>query len=240
MKAVRDERTDLLTLWVEDPEDSNKEIRLPGSPRYRDFGVGLGWLDPRGDGDYGKHALVVVGFTETKSYEAFGEAQGSLDEIVPVMIRMKDWLLVEQTFMDMRNEAAVQYLCDPERADGLTAYEQEETDRGHLVYVRNADTWPSFRDRDTVTALVPVDDLFLGNPTMILDLLKSLSTKQKFSVRPECPMVDMVLRKDPPVDEILSHPLFLAVGYAVASMERGRERRAGVGKEPELSYRNLR
>ena len=241
MKALLcDECTRRLTLVALDPE-TGKEKRISNSPRYKEFCMGVGWLDPSGDGEYGKHAIVAVGITETDVYEVFVEVQGSLAELVPVMIEGKDALLIDRTFLDTSNEAALRFLRDPETADGLTGYEQEETEHGNMVYVRKSSTWKAYRDRRTYTALVPVDEKFIANPEIVLDTLKSLARQKRFEVRPECPEVARVISKDPPLDNIFRHPLFRATGYAVVMMEKTRDRDDGkAGKEPEPWYDNLR
>jgi hypothetical protein len=241
MKAIRDERTHLLTLMALAPE-SGKNERIGNSPRYKEFCQGLGWLDPSGDGEYGQHALVVVGLTESDVYEVFGEAQASLADLIPVAIKMKDCLLIERTFVDMRNDAAIRFLRDTDSADGLLGYEEVETKTGRMIFKRGDAAWPWFRSRDTVTALIPVADEYLANPSTVLDMLKGLANHKRFEVRPECPEVARVISHDPPLDLILTHPLFKAAGMVVAMMERTRERGDGEGHKgtPDAWYRNIR
>jgi hypothetical protein len=241
MKAIR-KTSGLLNITIPDPDNPGKDMRLPGAPRYKEFCAGIGWLDPTGQSDYSKHAVVVVAEQEDGKYSIFSEAQGDLATIVRVAIQAKDVLLIERMFLDTSNDAAMRFLRDPVTADGLVDYETAEPKNGRPVYVRQASYWSDFRSRDTVAALIPVHETLVTNPVIAYDTFRALAGKGQLFVGEECTKTGVVLKGSPPLDDILRHPVFKAAAFTVAMMERTKER--GEDKDhkgtAETWYRNIR
>jgi len=237
MKALKDKYSNLITVMGRDPE-TEKEIPIPGVPKFKRFSAGIGWLDDSGHEDYAKHAFVVIGEQEDGCYAAFAEYSSEhVGMLATELTNWKDMLLVDRAFVDFRDWE----LCQSLRThDGLTRYFQDENAMGILQYVHSDEHWPHFRERDITLSLLPFSDLVTANWGSGYDLMRMMSGQGKFHILDECPGLKRVMRQQPPLKDIFRHPLLKAAGGCLTMMEKLKPRPAVKEKMVPVAYGGLR
>lgn len=224
MKAERNPKTDLIGI------DGVKE-------KFKRFDMGIGWLDPKGDDNFARHWLVVVGQQENNEYVVAHEASGTLVDVASAAVDAKDRFLVERCWLDATVVSSSALL---QSWDGLTEYKYNGYDqRKKKQYLHKPEHWSNFRNRDTTLTLFPVPALYRADFQSCVDLFVSLLKDKRLSLRKACPMAWKIQGES--LETLLTHPIMKAIAWPLKMMEEEQRFYGGAKTKTSLPrYGNLR
>lgn len=201
---------------------------------FKQFDIGIGWLDPKGHDHFMEHWISVVGQHEDGWYLQAAEASGSLPEIAAAAVDFKDRFFAERIWLDDTALSSASFL---QEWDGLTEYKEDGKDRrGKVKYLHKPDHWPHYRNRETLAMLHGVPDLFKSDFQGCIDIVGQLVKDKTLKIRKTCPRSVWVCGAS--LEEMLSHPLMKALAWPITIMET--EKRisvvdtSDVGRYPRL------
>ena len=217
---------DLFVFKKMQPDEDGAMNLLPvvNAPKYRRFGAFIEWLEPTLPGDWAENWFGILGEREDGIYTAIEEFDGDLQSVGEAAISAKDRFYLSSIYVDDDEKTNVRTLRDIRRFDGLCGYDYEE--RGPLkveAYVRDPSFWPTYRDRHTITALLPWPPDVKPTGISNYEQLRYLAAQKRFRYRDETPRVSWLLRQEPPLDRILLHPLLKGLCRLLTMMERTKE-----------------
>jgi hypothetical protein len=199
-------------------KDNLFDLDVQYAPRFKRFEGAIGWLDPQGHDHYATHWFVVIGEAEDGKLVVTTEAFGDLARLTTQLVDWKDRLLIKRIYIDDSEEETIKQL---RKIDGLCSYQHHGTDIfDRKLWARHESTWTHFRDRETTAALLPVPEEIKTDLMGGRDLLLGLQHAERLSARRVCPRTSWLFCQEPPLDQILRHPLMKALIYVVSMMVR--------------------
>lgn len=197
-------------------------LPVVNAPKYRRFCGAIAWLEPTLPGDWAQNWLPVVGEREDGIYSAIEEWCGDLPTLAAAAISSKDRLFMQQIWVDDDEKTTVRSLRNPKIYDGLCAYDQAGSNFGIPQFTHDGHFWPTYRDRHTIAALLPVPTDVKPTTLSNYEQLRQLASVGRFKKRDDTGRIAWLLRQEPPLDKVLLHPLLKALCWLLTMMERTR------------------
>lgn len=194
-------------------------IGVEGAPKFTEIVCGIGWPDKIGHETYAETWLAVIGCHEDDSYTILTEASALDTYTLGVKLTdLKDQLLISRIFTDDSQPTNTRALRDPWQIDGLCGYASlgKSLLTGRPKYIHEPNFWPFFRDRSTIATIIArPTDLEYG-----YSLIISLLEQNRLQTRLSTPRSEWVLNFEPPINDILRHPLMQAISHCIVFLEK--------------------
>lgn len=231
MKAFREPRFDdqpeLLTLKE---EVNGAWVAAPNAPKFKEFVMGVGWLDPQGQDHFAANWALVLGVQEDGRYAAITESTG-IEDFAKKLVALKDTYLVQRIFAEQTEQTEDQ-IRELRWKPGLCFYKGYRDKAGKWKHTGN-DT-PTFRDYQTVASVTGVEGVE-ATAAAVMERLRGLVKSTDLIVRNDCPRFQWILRQRAPFNRVFRHPLFKAVTAAFRFMPAPFDEEKYVERKPYVN-----
>ena len=183
-----------------------------GSPEFREIFGGLGWADPQGRDHFASNWFVAIGVQFDETFTVILEESGTLSVLSDTLVETKDRLYLRKLFVNVSDPALTKSL---KNIDGLFSYEIIGRHHNIPVWKHPEESWRSFRSRSHVAQLIPVRNEIISTPQIGLDLIHSLTQRNRFEIRHSCPRSSWLFRQTAPYTNLFRHPLFQAIVHSI-------------------------
>jgi hypothetical protein len=212
-------------------------ITGPDRPRvYEDVALALAFGDPTSR-HHRDHSVCVAGRREDNVVEIFHGYTGYLSDVLREAVNFKDAYWVTRGYVSREPETLIR---EARNTDGLCRYDKAQGQlRSSRPRYRNPpETWPHFRSRTQVLALIRTPPhLWEEFPAACVTFEGRLNAGQVELTRRRWPALLRIVRSDP--DQAVGSSVLRAAVYA-ADRLLAAQRPAGPTPEPPPVYRPLR